>query len=317
MERSFKRISDELKLPQESRERIRSQLASYQKQLEDTPMKKTILKPRRSLIVAVVVVVMAMTLTLTAAAAVVHLFRNDIIVPGLDDIPLLSSEDCEPGAFGVSGPDGNPPAALEEMIASNRFKSDDWDLGESISGGVVSEYLRWDSVEVLSSDPSLRSRRIGREDGAEKMEYTAENPANLVDTLTGRIMFDPEWLGEHYTYAPDANLSFVVTDADGNYVSEYFSALYAKEDGKGYVHVEMYNTAQEDYFTRTYIVDGSFETAYYYTSADGHEFLIEMDNGNVWANCRTSHANVSLRGAYLTADEVEDILDNLSLTINE
>lgn len=31
MERNFKRISDGLKLPQESRERIRSQLASYQK----------------------------------------------------------------------------------------------------------------------------------------------------------------------------------------------------------------------------------------------------------------------------------------------
>ena len=31
MERNFKRISDGLKLPQESRERIRSQLASYEK----------------------------------------------------------------------------------------------------------------------------------------------------------------------------------------------------------------------------------------------------------------------------------------------
>ena len=317
MERSFKRISDELKLPKESRERIRFQLASCQKQLEDIPMKKTIFKPRRPLVAAAVVVVMVMTLTLTAAAAVVHLFRNDIIVSSSDDIPPLSSENSEPGAFGVSAPGGHLPVALEEMIASNRVKSEDWDLGESINGGVVSEYLQWDSVEVLSSDPSLRSRRIGREDGAEKMEYTAENPANLVDTLTGRVMFDLGWLGEHYTYAPDADLSFVVTDADGGYVSEYFSALYAKEDGEGYVHVEMYNTAQEDYFARTYIIDGGFETAYYYTSADGHEFLIEMDNENVWAECRTSHANVSLRGAYLTTDEVEEILDNLSLTINE
>lgn len=44
MERNFKRISDGLKLPQESRERIRSQLASYQKQSEDIPMKKIDLK---------------------------------------------------------------------------------------------------------------------------------------------------------------------------------------------------------------------------------------------------------------------------------
>lgn len=39
MERNFKRISDGLKLPQESRERIRSQLASYQKQSEDIRLK--------------------------------------------------------------------------------------------------------------------------------------------------------------------------------------------------------------------------------------------------------------------------------------
>ena len=61
----------------------------------------------------------------------------------------------------------------------------------------------------------------------------------------------------------------------------------------------------------------SYETAYYYTSADGYEFLITMHNGRVWADCNTSHASISLYGAYLTTVEVEDILDNLSLTINE
>ena len=314
MERNFKRISDELKLPQESRERIRSQLASCQKQTEDIPMKKSILKSRVPLIAAAVV--MAMALTLTVAAAAVHLFRNDIIVPRLDDIPLLSSENGDLGAFVVGGPGGHPPAALEKMTKSARFKSDDWDLGEHINGGVVSEYLRWDTVEVLSSDPTLRSRRVGREDGAEKMEYTAENPADLLGTLTGRVTFDLKVMDEHYDYVPDANVSFVVSDAKGDYVSEYFSSLYAKKDGEGYVNVEMYNIAQDDYFARTYIIDGSFETAYYYTSADGYEFLIETDNGSVWAECRTSHANVSLHGAYVTADEVEDILDTLSLTIN-
>ena len=42
-----------------------------------------------------------------------------------------------------------------------------------------------------------------------------------------------------------------------------------------------------------------------------------MDNGNVWAQCRTSHARVSLFGAYLSRAEVESILDNLSLSISE
>ena len=76
-------------------------------------------------------------------------------------------------------------------------------------------------------------------------------------------------------------------------------------------------SVMELYGIKPFIVEGSYETSYYYTSVDGYEFLIEMDNGNVWAQCRTSHATVSLHGAYLTSDEVEDILDHLSLTINE
>lgn len=211
MERNFKRISDELKLPQESRERIRSQLSSYQKQSEDIPMKKATLKSRMPLIAAAVV--MMMVLTLTAAAAVVHLFRNDIIVSSADNIPVSSSENGALDAVAITGPGGNPPATLDEMTESARFKSDDWDVGDSINGGVVSEYHQWDSAEVLSSDPTLRSRRVSREDGAEKMEYTAENPANLLDTMTGRVTFDLGWLNEQYDYVSDANLSFVVSDA--------------------------------------------------------------------------------------------------------
>ena len=206
---------------------------------------------------------------------------------------------------------------MDEMTESARFKSDDWDVGDSINGGVVSEYSQWDSAEVLSSDPTLRSRCVSREDGAEKMEYTAENPANLLDTMTGRVTFDLGWMHEQYDYVPDANFSFVVSDAKGNYVSEIFDALYAKKDGSGYVDLSIYNIAQANYFGQSYIVDGSFETSYYYTSVDGYEFLITMDNGNVWAECRTSHATVSLYGAYSTTDEVEDILDHLSLTVNE
>lgn len=316
MERNLKRISDELKLPQESRERIRSQLASYEKQTGEIPMKKSTFKSRVPLIAVAVVMMMALTLT-AAAAVIVHLFRNDIIVSSRDDIPMPSSENGAPGAVAIGGPGGNPPATLEETIKSNRFKSDDWVAGERINGGVVSEYHQWDSVEVLSSDPALRSRRIGREDGAEKMEYTAENPANLLDTLTARVTFDLEWLNEHYDYVPDANLSFVVLDAGGSYVSELFDALYAKKDGSGYVDFTIENIAQADYFAQTYVIDGSYETAYYYTSADGYEFLIEMDNGNVWVECNTSHASINLHSAYLTTDEVEDILDHLSLTINE
>ena len=313
MERNFKRISEELKLPQESRERIRSQIASYRGQQEEIPMKKANLKRRIPLLVAAVIA--AMALTLTAGAAVARLFRNDVIVSNVDAIPAPS--DDGPGLTGITEPTGNAPAPLDKIAEDSQWKSDDWSVGESLGGGVLLEYSTWDSAEVLSNDPALRSRRVSRADGAEKMEYTAGNPASLLSTLTGRVTVDLTWMHEQYDYVPDTNLSFVVTDKDGNYVSETLEALYAKPDGSGYVQVSLRNAAEADYFAQSYIIDGSYETAYYHTTPSGCEFLIEMDNGNVWAQCRTSHARVSLYGAYLSRAEVESILDNLSPFISE
>ena len=318
MERNFKRISDELKLPQESRERIRSQIASYREQQEEIPMKKANLKRRIPLLVAAVIA--AMALTLTAGAAVARLFRNDVIVSSVSDIPAASNEDGDdiPAVYGIVGAVRSEPFPLERIIADDRWKSDDWQAGEKLDGGIIMEYSRWDSAEVLSHDPALRSRRVSRADGAEKMEYTAENPANLLSTLTGRVTADLTWMHEHYDYVPDANQSFVVTDEDGNYVSEALEALYVKPDGSGYVRVSLRNMAQADYFAPSYVIDRiSFETAYYHTTPDGYEFLIEMNNGTVWAQCDTSHAGVRLFGAYLSRAEVESILDNLSLSISE
>ena len=275
-------------------------------------MKKANRKIRPSLVAAVIVMSM---LAITAAAAVTYLFRNDIIVSDVNDIPI-SNDNNSPGVVGVHTPNDTPPVSLEGMIEFDCFKSADWANGKMIDGGVIPEYSRWDFVEVLSDDPALRIRRVGRDDGAEKMEYTAENPSNLVDTLTGRITFDLSWLNGQYDYVSNANYSFVVTSRDGDYVSEMFSALYSKEDNSGYVRVEVYNVAQADYFAQSYVIEGDYETAYTYTTADGLEFLIKMHNGNVWADCRMSNAKISLYGAYLTSEEIENIVDNLSLSVN-
>lgn len=316
MERNLKHISEELKLPQESRERIRFQLASYQVKREDIPMKKANLKRCVPLIAAAITV--TIVLMLSAVAAVAHLFQNDIIISSMDEIPTSldgSSGKDAPETVAIGTPNGTPPFSLEEMTQSERYKSNDWTTGDMIEGGVIAAYSQWDFMEVLSNDPALRIRRVGRADGAKKMEYTAEDPANLVDTLTGCVKFDLSWMDNHYNYVPDANLSFVVTNSDEIYVSEMLQALYTKPDDSGYVRIEIYNTAQPDHFAQTYIVDGSYETAYYYTTSEGYEFLIEMDNGNVWADCNMNHTRISLYGAYLNSDEIESILDNLSLSI--
>ena len=170
-------------------------------------------------------------------------------------------------------------------------------------------------MEILDNDAPVRSRRVSRTDGAVKVEYTAENPIDLVETLTGRVSFDLSWMDGHYDYVPDANFSYVITDPEGNYAGEVFYALYAKRDKSGYIRVELDYTAEKEPLSPSYIVDGSYETAYYYTTPEGYEFLIQLHKGHVWVKCSTNYTGVGLYGAHLTRDEVEDILDNLSLSI--
>ena len=103
-------------------------------------------KVRVSLVAAVVVMSM---LAITAAATVTYLFRNDIIVSDANDIPI-SNDKNSPGVIGVHTPNDTPPASLEEMIESDRFKSADWANGNMIDGGVMIIQLRM--VLSLSSE---------------------------------------------------------------------------------------------------------------------------------------------------------------------
>ena len=310
MERSFNRISKTLKMPEESRERVRAQLASYAANQEVIHMRKTNLKKFIPLTAAAIAI-----LSLTLAAAVIApQFRNDIIVNSVDDIPDPASTNA-PSMVAITAPNGNPPSTLEEITESDRFKSDGWLSKETIHGANVLGYGTWDDVEILDNDAPVRSRRVSRTDGAVKVEYTAENPIDLVETLTGRVSFDLSWMDGHYDYVPDANFSYVMTDPEGNYAGEVFHALYAKRDKSGYIRVELDYTAEKDPLSPSYIVDGSYETAYYYTTPEGYEFLIQLHKGHVWVKCSTNYTGVGLYGAHLTRDEVEDILDNLSLSI--
>lgn len=151
---------------------------------------------------------------------------------------------------------------------------DEWRNGEKIDGTTSHLYGGWDHAELISDDPALCIRRITRtEDGAEKMQYMAEDPADLLPVLTGKIRFDLTWLAENYkTVIPD-DQAFIIRDADGNLANEFFWASYGANDGKGWVRLEiMYDTTWN--LSPAYIMDDSFEEAYYYTTANGCEFLI-------------------------------------------
>ena len=54
---------------------------------------------------------------------------------------------------------------------------------------------------------------------------------------------------------------------------------------------------------------------YEYTTAQGHTFLLQFYGDCVWAECQTTYARVSLYGGYLEPEQVEELLDNLSLTV--
>ena len=109
MENNFKRISDELKLPGESRGRIRSLLASHENREEEKNVKK--IKLSRTALIAAAVAA-ALVLTLTAAAAVGRMFRNDVIVSDKEDIPRVQNVGSDSGYSFIS-PSGRAPSPLE------------------------------------------------------------------------------------------------------------------------------------------------------------------------------------------------------------
>ena len=314
MEQNFKRIADSVRLPEGSRARIRAQIASRAEEQEASMQNKP-KKHLPRLAVAAIIIAAALTLT-AAAAAVVHRFRNDIIVSSVSELPAPTEDTPTAVAEPASG--RKAPKTLEERLADGpRFTMDEWRNGEKIDGTISHLYTGWDHSELISDDPALCIRRITRtEDGAEKMQYMAADPANLLPVLTGKIRFDLTWLAEHYSVVIPDDQAFIIRDADGNLANEFFWASYGANDGKGWFRLEiMHDTTWN--LSPDYIVDGTFEEAYYYTTASGYEFLITADGDTVWADCTTAKTSVSLYGAYLTTAEVEQIVEHLALSITE
>ena len=249
---------------------------------------------------------------------VIHQFRNDILISDLSEIPEPTGD--APTAVAVAEPasDRKAPKTLAERLADGpEITLEEWRNGEKIGGTTSHLYGGWDHAELISDDPALCIRRITRdEDGAEKMQYMAADPAALLPVLTGKIRFDLTWLSENYKAVSLDDQAFIIRDEDGGFVSEYFWAAYGANDGKGWFRLEiMHDTTWN--LSPDYIVDGTFEEAYYYTTASGYEFLITADGDTVWASCTTAKTSVSLYGAYLTTSDLEQIVEHLALSISE
>ena len=202
MEENFRRIADAVRLPEGSRARIRTQIASHRKEQEASTVKQP-KKHLPRLAVAAIIIAAALTLT-AAAAAVIHQFRNDILISDLSEIPEPTGD--APTAVAVAEPasDRKAPKTLAERLADGpEITLEEWRNGEKIGGTTSHLYGGWDHAELISDDPALCIRRITRdEDGAEKMQYMAADPADLLPVLTGKIRFDLTWLSENYKLSP-------------------------------------------------------------------------------------------------------------------
>ena len=279
MEQSFKRIADSVCLSESSRTRIRAQIA-FRAEEQEASMQNNSKKHLPRLAVAAIIIAAALTLT-AAAAAVVHRFRNDIIVTSVNELPEPTED--TPMAVAVVTDSQSAAQTLEDVLAEGPYiTAEEWKSGEKIGGTTSVQYGGWDTAELISSDPALSVRRITREaDGAEKMQYMAENPANLLPMLSGMVRFDLAWLAEHYSVVIPDDQAYIIRDEDGAFVSEYFSAAYGANDGKGWVSLDMdYDTTRKG-LGPSYIVNGTLDQAYYYTTQDGYEFLITASHDEV------------------------------------
>lgn len=294
MEQQFKHIADTVRLSENSRTRIRTQIASRAEEQEALHM----IKPRKHLPrLAAAAIAIAAVLTLTAAAAaVVRQFRNDILLSDSSELPAPQGDT----PVAVSEPAGLAPHTLEKTAEALRRPLADWDPSERIS-----------------SAPSIFFRCTTQADGTELAEYRAEDPAALPPLLSGRITLDLTEMNDDYSFVPETDAAYIVRNADGGIVREYFSALYGAADGKGYIRFELrYDAARAD-TEPGYIIDSTYEEAYSYTTQSGCEFLITADSGAVWAQCRTAHADVSLYAAYLTTAEIAQVIERLSISISD
>lgn len=305
MEQNFKRIADSVRLPEGSRAHIRAQIASHREKQEASIMKTKKYLPR----LAVALIVAAASLAIAAAAGASQVFQKTTIVTDKSEIPVMDAT--------IRGPSGDGiPNALEERAAGLRYSDEEWATVID-DGGMPDTFIDLTRMEVISTDPALRIRRITQPGGAEKMQYTAADPVDLLPMLSGKLSFDLSWMRENYAAAEGANQLYLVYDAADSYLNEYFTALYGTQGGNGYVQFLFNYDMQMPETDPRYIVADSYDEAYSYTTSNGSDFLICAYNETVWATCETAHAYVSLYCARLTTTDVEQIVEHLALSITE
>ncbi|MFQ8837816.1 MAG: hypothetical protein ACLR8L_08045 [Oscillospiraceae bacterium] len=315
----MKRIADSVRLSEGSRTRIRAQIAFQQKnrRLLAAKQSKNICRGWRwpAIIIAAV-----LTLTSGGCGGYPPVPERYHLSTSVNELPEPTERYTD--GRGCCGTDSQSAAqTLDEILAEGPYITAERS-GRPEKKSVVRhppQYggLGYRGAHQQRSDALPSAGSHARQTAQEKMQYMAEDPADLLPVLTGKIRFDLTWLAEHYSVViPDDQAIYHPGRGSAAFVSEYFWASYGANDGKGWFRLEiMHDTTWN--LSPDYIVDGTFEEAYYYTTASGYEFLITADGDTVRADCTTAKTSVSLYGAYLTTRDLEQIVEHLALSITE
>lgn len=231
MEQSFKRIADSVCLSESSRTRIRAQIA-FRAEEQEASMQNNSKKHLPRLAVAAIIIAAALTLT-AAAAAVVHRFRNDIIVTSVNELPEPTED--TPMAVAVVTDSQSAAQTLEDVLAEGPYiTAEEWKSGEKIGGTTSVQYGGWTPLSSSAVTRHFLSAGSPAKQTAQRKCSTWRRTLQSSADAVRHGRFDLAWLAEHYSVVIPDDQAYIIRDEDGAFVSEYFSAAYGANDGKGW-----------------------------------------------------------------------------------
>ena len=304
MDNKLKAAVDSLKLSDAAAERIT-------RSLEQAPS-----RPRRRFRARAVIAIAAAAalLTLSVSAAYVELFRNSEIVGGVEDIPEPS---IRPGMTESSVsytrplPDYGAPLSLDEGAENYREMYALFGTDEMLGGRVLSE--PWTGSRVLCGSGDVLEREVYNASGYVKRDLFPARIELAADELAPFLDIDFSALARLARPAEEANLICIKTDPDGALYEASLTAHYsAGEDGEWF-RLGMCHLAQHEWADSSYVFEDDWDEAYYYTNASGLEFLITVLDSRIDAWCVTEHTSLSLMSYFMSTEELEAVLDCLSL----
>lgn len=283
--------------------------------LEDMEKVRLLRQPRRKHWRIKTAAILVIAFVSVAAATHHQKFDNEIILENMDEFKQVNEKPDRDTSvmIGLSSPNSPTPHSLEEMIEGSRFKSKDWESERTIGGGSLSSD-RWSRMEMIDAEGPLRSRKVYSYKGAVKTEYTAENPRMLQEFITGDFQLNIDALNTMYQYIPDGNMLYTIKDKHQKYRGMMFLTMYASDDGHSYFQLSSHHDLSSfNDQSNTYVLKNSYDVLYNYTNPHGVEFVIKIYGDCVWASSITKNSSFDLYGGYMSADEVEKVLDQVTL----